>query len=249
MYLSCVNPIPIKPKPINPIYNTTWQGQIYRNSDDKQLSEIKLKISNDTLYLFSNAIFGVGNDTLILQKKSDNKQDDSLLCFSVSSGEVMQLKYKYAKTERGENLSLIGNDFYITLSKSNSDIFSQDALSFYKNKTVPREAFMYLDGAYEGEAEADNSITNAYISSIGGMKMKLVFLDGFKVKIIIKMPMLDIFSNGKSNSEIVNYTIKGHRVYLGSKKNMSSKGMEVKNSGKTLVIESDKGSMILHKLY
>jgi hypothetical protein len=38
------------------IKGKTWEGRLYRQYDDKELSEVKLKMSNDSLYLFANAI-------------------------------------------------------------------------------------------------------------------------------------------------------------------------------------------------
>lgn len=50
--------------PEEKIKGRTWEGEVYRNEDDKELSKVKLKMSHDTLFIFANAIFGASNDPL-----------------------------------------------------------------------------------------------------------------------------------------------------------------------------------------
>ena len=235
-------------KSIDEIRNRTWEGQLYRSHDNKKLSDIKFKMTADTLFIFSNAIFGIGNDTLVLA--SDNKKD-STSDYKNSSGDVLTLKYKYTKSNNLEKLYLLANDFYIESMVSSIDIRMPKTLDFFNHLKLPRNVDMYLDGAYEGEFEMENQAVDLFFSSIGGAKVKMVFMDGFKVKIYFKSLAVDMFSNSpKAKYEIVNYKIVGNKLILENNKNKSKTSeIEVRNNGETLVIETNEMNAILHKLY
>ncbi|MDR1340919.1 MAG: hypothetical protein LBK58_12830 [Prevotellaceae bacterium] len=79
------------------IKGKTWEGKLYRQSDNRELSEVKLKISGDSLYLFANAIFGADNDTLVLVKA--NRQDSICTYRSVNGAEYgISLKYSVSRS-------------------------------------------------------------------------------------------------------------------------------------------------------
>ena len=78
-------------KPYEKIEHTTWEGQIHRMDDDKVLSDVRLKLSDDTLYLFSNAIFGADNDTLLLQNFT---KTDSVFTYKSINGRTFNFKYR-----------------------------------------------------------------------------------------------------------------------------------------------------------
>jgi len=236
-------------KTIDKIKNKTWEGQIYRADDNKKLSDIRLKFSSDSLYIFANAIFGADNDTLILVK---HEEKDSTFVFRNTEGETFKFFYQYKKEEKTENFYLTGNDYYVVLGQSELDLSDPTALNFYENISVPRKAFMYLDGAYEGEIEFENQMVNLFsMFSLGPIKIKFVFLDGFRVKSFGS-------SFWGSDSEIQNYVVKGDRLYIlsNSKKKKKSdggkfetEGFKVVDNGYKLVLQTDEANIILRKSY
>lgn len=139
------------------IKNKTWEGQIYRADDNKKLFDDRLKFSNDSLYIFANAIFGADNDTLILPK------NEGKLNINIYRYEILKFLYQYKIEDKIENFYLTGNYYYIVLEQSKLELSNPTSLNFYQNISAPRRAIMYLDDAYEGEIE-------------------FVFLDGFSVK-------------------------------------------------------------------
>lgn len=236
---SCSNPYDI-------IKNRTWEGQIYRTDDDKLLSDVRLKMSNDTLFLFSNAIFGSENDTLILQKFDEK---DSTFTYKSLIGNTFSFSFEYNQTEKSENLYFIGNDYYLVLGISSLDLKDLRALDFYKNMNVPRDSYMYLDGAYEGEIEMENQFSNMFLAEIGGISIKMVFMDDFKVKIYTKSLFVDMFSGSSQPSyETVNYKVVGNKLIL-NKNNSKAQSIDVKNFGETLVMSTDELNVIMHKIY
>lgn len=233
-------------KPYEKIEHTTWEGQIHRIDDDKVLSDVRLKLSDDTLYIFSNAIFGADNDTLLLQNFT---KTDSVFTYKSINGRTFNFKYKYERDEDYEYVYFIGNDYYITLTGSIVDLRFEGALDFYKNIKVPRESFMYLDGAYEGQLEMENQLSNMFLAEMGGITIKLVFINDFKVNVYFKNAFVDFFSGStKPNYETVNYNVVGNKLYLNKNKS-KAEVIEVKNGGETLVLATDEANIILHKIY
>lgn len=232
-------------EPYDEIKNKTWSGQIYRLSDEKELSDVRLKMSKDTLYLFSNAIFGAGNDTLIFENYKGN---DSILTYNSLNGNRFSYKFRHPKTGDSENLILIGNDYFVYLIPSGFDIKDKDALDFYRNISVPRDAYMYLDGTYKGELEMENQFSNLLLGSMGGASVKMVFLEGFQVKIFFRSLFTDMFASSSEPSyEIANYTVDGNKLILESNK-AKARIVEVKDYGETLVLETDKLNIVMHKV-
>ena len=122
-------------------------------------------------------------------------------------------------------------------------------LAFYKNIYVPDDAFMYLSGAYEGEIEMENSFMDLW-SMTAGLKftMKIVFLDDFKAKIFIKSLLVDMF--GGIAPTLNSYRVEGNRIIFNGKKLKGGvKGLLVTDNGATLVLQTDKANMVLHKIY
>lgn len=230
-------------EPIDKIKNKTWEGQIYRIRDEKKLSDIRLKIVNDTMYVFSNAIFGSKNDTLTL---ISNNNQDSTCIFKNSVGDQFKLNYEIKNLADSGTFYLISNDFYIGLTASNIDISSSNALDFYLNINVPRNPDMYLDGAYEGTVEFENQLVNVFSNSVGSAKFKLVFLDNFKVRMYGSV----LWDN---SSEILPYKVKGDKIYIGTSKQKGGKlyeqGLKVTNNGLRLVYQGEDMNLILDKIY
>jgi len=234
--------------PFDDFKDKTWEGNIIRMDDDKVLSPIKLKFYNDNLFIFSNAIYGADNDTLVF---SDFNEKDSIFTYKNSSGDQFRFRYKYIKKDIEEKLYLIGEDYYISLKISASDLFSTNALDFYYNKSVPRNPYLYLDGAYEGEMEMENSFLDlAFSYYMGGLTVKFVFLDNFKVRIYMKNIVAEIFSDSKkSNSEIANYTYDGDKLLIYDKDIKKHETIMIKDNGKKLVWQTEKMNIVLYKKY
>jgi hypothetical protein len=223
--------------------NKTWEGQLVRYDDLKVLSAVRLKFTDDTLYIFSNAIFGAGNDTLIIQ--SVNKKDSSMVLKNHIGG-IITINFDYRDDNNKERLMINGQDYFIHLIKSKVDISQPGALDFYKDYSVPIEAYMYLNGAYEGGMQMESQMQNIVLAQIGGIGMKLVFMDNFKVKAFSKSFFLEMFGGGGQKPEISTYHIKGNKLYFGNDKDFA---FEVRNNGKTLVKQTDDMNIILNKVY
>lgn len=231
--------------PYDDIKNKTWSGQIYRMSDEKELSNVWLKMSKDTLYLFSNAIFGAENDTLIFENYNGK---DSVLTYNSLIGNRFAYKFRHVKTDDSENLILIGNDYFVYLISSGFDIKDQDVLDFYRNISVPRDAYMYLDGTYKGELEMENSFSDLLLGSMGGASVKMLFLEGFQVKIFFRSLFADMFASSSEPSyEIADYTVEGNKLILESNKS-KARTVEVKDYGETLILETDALNVVMHKI-
>ena len=232
-------------EPYNEIKNKTWSGQIYRLSDEKELSNVRLKISNDTLYIFSNAIFGSENDTLIF---GNYEEKDSILTYNNLNGNRFSFKFGHIMKDDSENLILISNDYFVYLIPSGFDIKDQDVLDFYRNIRVPRDAYMYLDGTYKGELEMENQFSDLLLGSMGGASVKMVFLEGFQVKIFFRSLFTDMFaSSSKPSYEIADYSIEGNRLILENNKS-KARTIEVKDYGETLILETDALNVVMHKI-
>lgn len=232
-------------RPLGKIRNKTWEGNILRRGDYKKLSEVFLKMSNDTLFVFSNAIFGSENDTLKLVKYDER---DSTLTFNSHTGNSFKVKFEHLQTDTTENLFLIGDDYAIVLAKSYSKINDDRVSDFYWNVNVPRDAYMYLDGTYKGELEMENSFSNLLLGSMGGASVKMVFLEGFQVKIFFQSLFTDMYSSSSHQPyELVNYTIEDNRLILQSKKSIK-RTIEVKDYGETLILLTDALNVVMHKI-
>lgn len=231
-------------KPYDKIKNKTWEGNILRRGDYKKLSEVFLKMSNDSLFLYSNAIFGAENDTLKLVRYGEK---DSTLTFNSLTGNSFKVKFEHLQTDTTENLYLIGDDYAIVLAKSYSEINDDLVSDFYWNINVPRDAYMYLDGTYKGELEMENSFSNLLLGSMGGASVKMVFLEGFQVKIFFRSLFTDMFANSsKPSYEIADYIVEGNKLILESNKS-KVRTVQVKDYGETLILETDALNIVMHK--
>jgi len=230
-------------EPMDKIRGKNWEGQVFRLRDDKVLSDIRLKIVGDSMYAYSNAIFGSENDTLNL---ISNNNQDSTFIFANRVGNQFKLKYVLDSPSDSGNLYLFSNDFYVGLITSSQDISESEALDFYLNIRVPRNPEMYLDGAYEGTVEFENPLVNMFSNSVGSAKIKLIFLDGLKVKMYGSV----LWEN---SNDILPYKVKGDKIFIGTSKEKGGKlyqeGLRVTNNGSTLVYQGEDMNLILYKKY
>lgn len=232
-------------KPYDKIKNKTWEGNILRRGDYKKLSEVILKMSNDSLFLYSNAIFGSENDTLKLVRYVEK---DSTLSFKSLTGNSFKVRFEHLQSDTTENLFLVGDDYAIVLAKSYSEINDDRVSDFYWNINVPRDAYMYLDGTYKGELEMENSFSDLLLGSMGGASVKMVFLEGFQVKIYFRSLFTDMFANSSEPSyEIADYTVDGNKLILENNKS-KARTLEVKDYGETLILETDALNVVMHKI-
>lgn len=233
-------------KPYEPILDKTWFGQIYRASDEKELSPVVVKMVRDTMFLYSNAIFGSNNDTLLLSSYADK---DSIFTFSSISGKQYKLKFGYPDKENQASIYLIGEDYFMYLVQDERTIQAPGIPGFYLNREVPREAYLYLDGTYEGQLQMENQMSDLLLAGLGGVSLKLEFLDDFKLKIIYKSLAADLFSgSSKPNAQFYDYDIVGDEI-ITKKENAKVHSIRVKNFGETLVIQDDELNVVMYKQY
>jgi hypothetical protein len=235
----------------------TWEGKLYRQSDEKELTDVKLKISNDSLYLFANAIFGAGNDTLILTEANEK---DSIYSYRSIKGNVYTIVLKYVVTNAIETLYVtdVENDYFMILNLCPVDIRTVGALDFYKNRIVPRDSYLYLDGVYEGKLVWDNAFMGGLLSLYAGdIILRLTFLDDFKVKTCSKNALASLFGQALP-CETVSYRIEGNKIFLidnKKKKDINSINDEgiILDNGRTILFESHGGehggTIRLHKIH
>ncbi|MFN0050209.1 MAG: hypothetical protein ACKVOU_13885, partial [Cytophagales bacterium] len=135
-------------KPLDSISNQTWEGGIIRTEDEKMLSKAKMLIKVDTFFIFSNAVFGAENDTLLVERLEEKQMIVNLKNMDKSMNWRVAIQ---TSKEKPNQLILNGGDFYINFEKATNDIFQDDQLSFYLNQPVSNLTFMYLFGVYTGE--------------------------------------------------------------------------------------------------
>jgi hypothetical protein len=225
--------------PTSDIEGKTWVGNLYNNNDIK-LSKVLLKVSNDSMFIYSNAIFGADMDTL---KLTPNTKDLSTLTYENNIGENITIEIKRNISEKNEYLILKGNDFYIKLTPTQTPI-NKKSLEFYSNTKVPRKAYMYLQGAYEGYLEMENKMHDVFLSSsMGHIKLKYLFLDNFQVKTSLK----SIFGN---DTKVYPYKYNGEKIVIIERPEKDDNPeFTILEKGNKLVYQSEKMNIILHKIY
>jgi hypothetical protein len=216
-----------------------WQGNIYRVKDDKNLSPVTFKINNDTLLIYANAIFGKENDTLLITELTD-----SSMKMKSSNGQLFYVKYQLQKNKENKsannyNLFVFGNDFYMVTAPSPYKLSEPGLLDYYCKCTVPRKAYLYLDGTYEGYVDWESSYMDYFSAEMmGEIRYKLIFLDNHKVKTIMKT----VF---QPDVTVRNYYIKGDSLIVTYKNKRM--GFKIKDYGYTLEMQTDEWDLTLRK--
>ena len=226
-------------EPEEKIKGRTWEGLLYRHDDDKELSKVKFKMSNDSLFVFANAIFGSERDTLLLFHTIPK---DSSFSYRYGEGkdETIEFLLEYKVKDREERLLLYNPDFYMVLQVAQFDVSQPKQIDFYWNKPVPLTAYMYLDGTYEGKIEWENQLLDLFSdSSIGPMKFKYIFLEEFKVR---------VFSSAMwfNDSKVYPYTINGNRIYCNG---FPKSGLQVVDQGLRLVSQDEEMNLVMRRVY
>lgn len=131
----------------DPVADRIWCGDLYRMEDGERLSEVCMKLSGDTLRIYSNAIFGVDNECLFRQM---NQKSDYL--FVDATGDEFPMKFTYAADqETAETLLVEGPDYRMVLHPASDETFAPELLAFYKHRPVPSQAALYFSGRWTGD--------------------------------------------------------------------------------------------------
>lgn len=234
------------------ISGRTWEGYLYKGiSKQNPISKVALKISNDTLFLFSNAIFGADNDTLII------KENDNGISYESINGEIfnhlnINLMYPDPNNKEREVLhvfSIESNDmFEIWLDPSLRDISDEGMLDFYENRQVPRQLYKYLEGIYEGKARFNNATTGLFLSQSGGIEVKVTFLPNWQLQMCVKSLLFSLFSSApaKPHCTVLDYHIEGDKIILDNSKS-GIKELQISDYGRQLLIIKDDFTVKLKK--
>lgn len=234
-------------RPFEEFHNQTWKGTIYRSDDCKALSEVAFLMKPDTLFIYSNAIFGAGNDTLLLQ--SMDKKDS---VFHYRSLKGVDYSFKASVTRKQDELYLFlkSHGFFIAAQSEHDGQRFLEVPQWYWNCKVPHEPFMYLSGTYEGRLEMNRQWDNLELMSVGGVGVRLDFLDHFKVRLHVKSLAIELLAAMAGNSKPLvltyDYRIEGNTLYIDPQdKNVIT--IEVTNEGRKLVYYEDAMTIELYK--
>lgn len=183
----------------SPLVGRIWEGELYRNSDGAKLSDVCLKMTPDSLYIYSNAIFGADNEALELVDRNKTEY-----VFRNIGGERYMMNFDYRKdANEAEILSIDGSDYKMVLSPAEGDTFTPEQLAFYSDKRVAPRGDLYFAGRWMGEIFRIRD--NQRLSSVG-----LEFTGD----------TMRVYSNaifGKSNEKLYNADFeKGAFVYTNS---------------------------------
>lgn len=136
-----------------PYENRIWEGSLYRTADNEKLSDVSLALSSDTLRVYSNAIFGAGNETLVRQQGRND-----MYTFANTGGEKFTMRFEYTKSGSDrETLCVYGPDYTIDLQPAAGSDFTDEMLAFYRKREVPADAALYFQGP--GRVRFDVSAT------------------------------------------------------------------------------------------
>lgn len=131
----------------DPVADRIWCGDLYRMADGERLSEVCMKLSGDTLRIYSNAIFGADNECLFCRA---NQKSDYL--FVDATGDEFPMKFTYSvDQETAETLLVEGPDYRMVLRPASDETFAPELLAFYKHRPVPSQAALYFSGRWTGD--------------------------------------------------------------------------------------------------
>lgn len=125
-----------------------WCGIIYRSSDSARLSPVCLRLSNDTLNIYSNALFGRSLETMSCRRTSDS----TYVAFLPNAGVEFPMEFRYTAPDSltRETLCIDGTDYWMELWPTTDSVFTAERLSFYRGREVPRDPALYVDGIWQG---------------------------------------------------------------------------------------------------
>lgn len=150
-----------------------WDGKIFRTADDELLSKVVMRMNDDTMFVYANAIFGASNDTLLLK---EFRIEDSLFLLSGEQGDEFYLSFRKQKEGKEGGIRLQGDDFYLELTQNPAYIADE---LFYQNQSVPRDADIYPSGMYQGLVSSAAPHDRGNIQGMEQGMMRIVFGDDF----------------------------------------------------------------------
>lgn len=174
-----------------PYEHRIWEGSLYRTTDAEKLSDVCLTLSGDTLKIYSNAIFGAGNETLVRRQKRKGA-----FTFSNNKGAEFPMKFEYAQEDpqNKETLCIYGPDYTIALHPATAVDFTDEMLNFYRKREVPDDASLYFSGRWTGEilrtrddqklsetcAEFNDDTLTIFSNAIFGKKNSVLINAGYR---------------------------------------------------------------------
>lgn len=168
--------------PENYLLGGSYEGYLYRKTDNTKLSKIILAEENGTTSIFSNAIFGENN--IVLNNVGFHKELD---CFKYRTNEINDISIFSSENK----LNIEGSDFYAILEPTNS---SNLDLSFFHGKKVSNNSSHY---------PTPNTVYSGYITSTNPRMAKdlehftiqatVSFVDYNSIKFTIKSEVNDTY--------------------------------------------------------
>lgn len=131
-----------------PYEGRIWSGFLYRSSDSARLSPVCLRLSNDTLNIYSNALFGRSLEMMPCRRTSDS----AYVAFLPNAGVEFPMEFRYTAPDSltREALCIDGTDYWMELWPTTDSVFTAERLSFYRAREVPRDPALYVDGIWCG---------------------------------------------------------------------------------------------------
>lgn len=126
----------------NPLENKKWFGTIIRNSDNRELGKTSLFFQNDSLTIYSNAIFDRTRNSFVLLPSPDKEKT---IFVNTGVDSLFKLNVKY----QNDSLIVNGSDFKIHATVD-SGLFLNFKNKEFKNEIVPKNAQSYIYGFWKG---------------------------------------------------------------------------------------------------
>lgn len=174
---------------VDPVPDRIWCGDLYRMADGEHLSEVCMKLSGDTLRIYSNAIFGADNEQLLCCKR---QKFDYL--FVNATGDEFPMKFIYSTDQEAvETLFVESTDYRMVLHAASDETFTPELQAFYKHRSVPSQAALYFSGRWTGDiirsrdgqqlsavcAEYCSDTLKIYANAIFGRENEVLLCTGF----------------------------------------------------------------------
>lgn len=214
----------------------TWEGGLFRVSDNKKLSPIVLEAFLDSVKVYSNAIYGRKNVLSYLVK-----YDETAEAFSYSSSQL-----NWLLSEKEGKIFVQGKGYYALLNSVDS--INKD---FYRNKEVSQDPNLYLAGnIYRGELspKGQYGLYSTMVKSI----FQIEILDDERLRCSAwakisnsQMGLFALFAGVKDGEKIIDeihtYSIENGFLRFGKEK------WQIKENGNTLYIDQEKYETTLRR--
>lgn len=226
----------IVPQPSASYIWGTWEGDLFRVSDNKKLSRIVLESFLDSVKVYSNAIYGRNNVLSYLVK-----YDEIAEAFSYNSSQ-----FNWLLSEKEGKIFIQGKGYYALLNSV--DNINKD---FYRNKEVSQDPNLYLAGnIYRGELSPKGKY--ALYSTMVKSLFQIEILDDERLRCSAwtkisnsQMGLFALFGGVKDGERIIDeihtYSIENGFLRFGKEK------WQIKENGNTLYIDQEKYETTLRK--